>query len=346
MKNKNLYFFVFLYYIVFVISNSILVSNNNDIELDSSSVSYWLRHLVVVLVSFYSILICHQKGVLVLFNIIVFSLIYFICQQYILGFMTIALFLSSIVFGSGYELLIKNKNLLIILGFISLVPFILNFNDYINNGFFSTKYGRERLLLGYFHPKEAAQPFVVLFILLYIIYKKYRILIFIVGTTLLLLISSKNSTLYFLVFIYLTYKSATKTILLFLIFFFVIYYIFINLSQINFLIDELSSNRISAWSEVMKYNQSANSQFKADSFYIEIFVKGGLLAVALFFCWFIYFLFSNKIYVGLHSALPIGIALVCSQLVFSIFDSGITSTGSLVHIFSWSMYFKFSKKYI
>jgi hypothetical protein len=49
--------------------------------------------------------------------------------------MTIALFLSSIVFGSGYELLIKNKNLLFILLFISLVPFILNFNEFINNGF-------------------------------------------------------------------------------------------------------------------------------------------------------------------------------------------------------------------
>jgi hypothetical protein len=346
MKNKILYFFVLLYFTVFVISNSIFVSNNNDVELDSSSLSYWLRHIVAILVSFYSILFYFKKGVNIILNIFVFSLIYFICQQYILGFMTIAFFLSSIVFGSGYELLIKNKNLLLILFFISLVPFFLNFNEFINNGFFSTKYGRERLLLGYFHPKEAAQPFVVLFILLFISYKKYRTTIFIGGTILLLLISSKNSTLYFLIFIYLTRQSAVKTILLFFILFLILYYIFINLSNINIFIDELSSNRISAWLDVMKYNQNNNSKFKADSFYIEIFVKGGLLAVLLFICWFIYFIFFNKIYVGLYSALPIGLALLCSQLIFSIFDSGITSTGSLVHIFSWSMYYKFSKKYI
>jgi hypothetical protein len=346
MKNKTSYLFVLLFFITFVVSNSIFVSYNNNVELDSSLLTYWLRHLVVVLVSFYALFTFKKNEQIVIFNIIIFSLIYFICGQFILGFMTIALFLSSIVFGKGYEYLIKNRRLIFFLCLISLVPFILYFNEFLSNGFFSTKYGRERLLLGYFHPKEAAQPFVVLFILFYISHKKYRNIIFLLGITLLLFISSKNSTLYFLIFVYLTHKSAVKIVLLFFILSLIVYYTFINLDNINILIDELSSNRISAWSDVMKYNQSGNSQFKADSFYIEIFIKGGVLAVTLFFCWFAYFIFSNKIYDGLHSALSIGTALICSQLVFSIFDSGITSTGSLVHIFSWSMYYKFKRVYL
>jgi len=226
------------------------------------------------------------------------------------------------------------------------LPFIFYFNEYLSNGFFSTKYGRERLLLGYFHPKEAAQTFAVTFILLYISYDKYRSLIFLLAIALLFFISSKNTILYFLVFIYLTHKSAVKILFLFFIFSLIFYYIIINMSNINILIDELSSNRISAWSNVMKYYQSSNSQLKADSFYIEIFIKGGVLAVTLFFCWFAYFILSNRIYVGLYSSLSIGTALVCSQLVFSFFDSGITSTGSLIHIFSWSMYYKLKRTYL
>ena len=346
MNNKVSYLFVLLFFITFVISNSVFVSYNNNIELDSSLLTYWLRHLLVVLVSFYT-LISFKKGESdVLVNIVFFSVIYFVSSQFILGFMTIALFLSSVVFGNGYEYLIKNKRLIFILCLISLVPFIIYLNEFLSNGFFSTKYGRERLLLGYFHPKEAAQPFAVSFILLYISHKKYRKVIFLLGITLLLFISSKNSILYFLIFIYLTHKSAVKILLLFFTLSLIVYYIFINMSNINILIDELSSNRLSAWSDVMKYNQSSNSQLKADSFYIEIFLKGGALAVTLFFCWFVYFIFSNKIYVGLHSSLSIGTALVCSQLVFSIFDSGITSTGSLIHIFSWSMYYKFKRTYL
>ena len=109
MKNKTINIFVLLYFTVFVISNSILVSNNNDIELDSTSLSYWLRHLVVILVSFYSAFIFYKKISFVLFNLIVFTTLYLICQQYILGLMTIALFISSIVFGSGFEKILKSR---------------------------------------------------------------------------------------------------------------------------------------------------------------------------------------------------------------------------------------------
>ena len=346
MKNKTTFLFVLLYFIIFVVSNSILVSSNNDVELDSSSISYWLRHLVVVLVALYSLIKFKKKGTIIILNIIFFTLIYFICDQYILGFMTIALFLSSIVFGEGYEYLINNKNLLIILCVISLVPFFINFNDFFNNGFFSTKYGRDRMLLGYFHPKEAAQPFAVLLILFYISNEKFRSLTFFSGTLLLFFIGSKNSLLYFLLFIYFTYRSPFKTILLLMLFIFVIYFVYINLDNLKNLVDELSSDRISAWADVMKYKQNGASQFKADSFYVEIYVKGGIIALLVFIIWFLYFITFNRVHIGIYSSLSIGVSLICSQLVFSIFDSGITSTGNLIHVFSWSMYYKFSKKYI
>lgn len=346
MKLKIGFYFVTLYFIIFILTNSIFVTNNDNIELDSTSTTYWLRHLLVLFAVLFSFFFKNKNNVHFYFSLITFAIIYFIGNQIVSGFMTIALFLSTIIFGTGFDYLLKNKILLIILLLIAFVPFFINFQDVFVNGLFSTKYGRERMLLGYFHPKEAAQPFTILFVLLYIAFEKSRIKIFLVGVILLYFISSKNSLLYFLIFIYLTYRNSYKSILFFLLFCFITYFIILNLENLTNLMDELSSDRISSWADILKYNQNDESKFRADSFYIETFVKSGLIGTILFILWLFYFIIYNNIQKGLYSKLPIGISLVCAQLVFSMFDSGISSTGSLIQIFSWSMYFQFSNKYI
>lgn len=346
MKIKIGFYFVTLYFIIFIITNSIFVTNNDNIELDSTSITYWLRHFLVILAVLFSLFFRKKNNLHFYFTLITFTIIYFIGNQIVSGFMTIALFLSTIIFGTGFDYLLKNKKLLIILLLIAFIPFFINIQDVLVNGLFTTKYGRERMLLGYFHPKEAAQPFTILLILLYITFKKNRIKIFLVGVMLLYFIGSKNSLLYFLIFLYLTYHNSYKSILLFILFCLITYFIIINLQNLTNLIDELSSDRISAWSDVLKYNQNDESKFRADSFYIETFVKSGLIGTIIFIIWLFYFIIHNNIQKGLYSKLSIGISLVCAQLVFSMFDSGISSTGSLIQIFSWSMYFQFPNKYI
>jgi hypothetical protein len=346
MKIKIGYYFVTLYFIIFIISNSLFVTINDNIELDSTSLVYWLRHLVVIIAVLFSFFFSRKNGIHFYYSLFTFSIIYFIGNQFISGLMTIALFLSTIIFGTGYEYILKNKKVLFIFLLIALLPFFINFQDVFVNGLLSSKYGRDRMLLGYFHPKEAAQPFAIIFILLYISFEKIRIKIFLIGVILLYLIGSKNSLLYFLIFVYLTYNNNLKTIILLIIFCFIMYFIIINLQNITNLIDELSSDRISAWADVLKYKQNDESKFRADSFYIETFVKSGFFGISLFIIWLLYFMIYNNIQKGLYSKLSIGISLVCAQLVFSMLDSGIASTGSLIQIFSWSMYFQFSNKYI
>jgi hypothetical protein len=69
---------------------------------------------------------------------------------------------------------------------------------YTFNSLYNNFYGRGRLLLGYAHPKEAAAPFLVFILLLFIKYKNERMFVNLVGAILLILISSRNAFLYFI----------------------------------------------------------------------------------------------------------------------------------------------------
>ena len=61
MKIKIGYYFVTLYFIIFIISNSLFVTINDNIELDSTSLVYWLRHLVVILAVSFSFFFKNQN---------------------------------------------------------------------------------------------------------------------------------------------------------------------------------------------------------------------------------------------------------------------------------------------
>jgi hypothetical protein len=110
------------------------------------------------------------------------------------------------------------------------------------------------------------------------------------------------------------------------------------------IIDNFSSDRISAWTDLIKYQYNSSEQFRADSFYIELFVKSGVIGIILFLLWLFQFILIKKPLIGISNSLPIGTSLIVSLLVYAMIDSGISSTGSLVHIFSWSMFNSTSTK--
>ncbi len=345
MKNKLSLFLFILYFLFFVLSNSIFVSNNDDAQLESTSFVYWLRHGIIILISFFSFLYFKKKHFYFIISLFLISLIYFIGNQIILGLMTISLSFSSIVIGNSFiNIFQKNKQVLLIFLFISILPLVLNFNEILSNGIFSSKYGRDRMLLGFFHPKEAAQPFLFLFILYYILFRKYRTLIFISGMILLYFIGSRNAFLFFGIFVFLTSNFKYKYLIILLFIFSILSYIVIHFNDLLYLIDEFSSDRISAWKDVMQYQNDSSDQFKADSFYIEIFVKSGLFGLIIFFIWFMQFLIVWKPFIGFFKPLSIGVSLVCSLLIYSMIDSGISSTGNLVHVFTWSFFSSFANK--
>jgi hypothetical protein len=261
--------------------------------------------------------------------------------------MTIVLSFSSIVFGNGFKrICLINKKLIFLLLFISIIPAMVDLPQLIESGFFNNKYGRDRMLLGFFHPKEAAQPFLIFFILAFISYSRYRKIIFLSAILLLFYIGSRNALLFFIFFIFLTSKSTIKTPVFFTICFFLLIYLVLNFGNITNIIDNFSSERISVWADVIKYQNNSSEQFRADSFYIELFVKSGIYGILLFSIWLLQFVIIKKPIIGIFGPLSIGTSLICCLLIYAMIDSGIASTGNLVHIFSWSMYSSLSNKFI
>jgi hypothetical protein len=202
------------------------------------------------------------------------------------------------------------------------------------------------MLLGYFHPKEAAQPFLIIIIISFISYTKYRKAIFLFGIMLLYLISSKNALLYFLIFSFLTSKSKFKVLIFLMVIFSIITYLLVNISDAAYILDNISSDRISAWTDVLKNKYNSSEQFRADSFYVELLVKSGIVGILLFLIWFCQFILIKNPFKGVFKPLSIGTSLIMSLLIYSMIDSGIASTGSLVHIFSWSMFNSTSFKFL
>ncbi len=336
---------IMVYFLIYVLSNSLFVTNNEDLQLDNSSPQYWLRHGLVLIAAFFAIFYFKKKDLYFVLSILIISLIYLISGQYVLGIMTIILSMSSILFGDGFKnICFNNKKLIFPLILISLLPLLMNFSQLFENGFFSTKYGRDRMLLGYFHPKEAAQPFLIITILLFITFSKYRKIIFICGILLLFLIGSRNALLYLLIFGFLTSKYQLKSLLLLIVLISIIFYLLLNITNVTNIIDNFSSERISVWADVIKYQYNGSEQFRADSFYIELFVKSGVTGIILFLIWLFQFILLKKPLSGISNPLSIGSSLIVSLLIYAMIDSGIASTGSLVHIFSWSMFNSTSTK--
>jgi hypothetical protein len=345
MRNRFSQIIIIIYFLIYVLSNSLFVTNNEDLQLDNSSPQYWLRHGFVLITAFLAIFYFKKEDLYFVFSILIISLIYLISEQYVLGIMTIILAMSSVLFGHGFKnICFENKKLILPLILISLIPFFLNFSQFFENGFFSSKYGRDRMLLGYFHPKEAAQPFLIITILLFITLSKHRKIIFFSGVLLLFFIGSRNSLLYLLIFGYLTSKFKLKSLLLFFVLISIIFYLLLNINNVTNIIDNFSSDRISAWTDLIKYQYNSSEQFRADSFYIELFVKSGVIGIILFLLWLFQFILIKKPLIGISNSLPIGTSLIVSLLVYAMIDSGISSTGSLVHIFSWSMFNSTSTK--
>lgn len=348
MKNTFPQYVVLVYIGIYILSNSIFVSLNENVALDSNSYIYWLRHGIVVFIALFSIPFFAKKDIYLLLNISAISLIYLLSNQILFGLMSLALAFSCILLGKGLKIICYDKRYLIFLiFFFAITPLLINLPEFIENGFMNTRYGRERMLLGYFHPKEAAQPFLITTILLYISLPRYRLLISIIGLILLFYISSKNAILYLLVFIFLTSKFKGKSIIFFIFFSFVLFYLIIVISNFYSFLDEFSSDRLTAWTTVIQgQTDNGTEQFRADSFYIELYIKGGIIGVAIFLIWLFSFLILNNPFKGIFVSLPIGVSLMISLLFYAGIDSGITSTGSLVHLFSWSMYGSLPRKLI
>ena len=333
------------YFIIFVVSN-IKYFNQDDF--------YWGRHIVIILCAFLSFILSYKKALLSLFLLSPLIIIYFIGQQNVYAYMVICVALSAPMLGAGISYGLERHSwkfpgLLLV---ISFLPVFIDIDTIISSGLFNTGFGRERMDIGYTHPKEGAAPLLVSFILLFLsTYKSIylRSLLIISSILILYFISSRNSLLYLLVFLYYTLNNYYLKILS--IFLFIILGLIILLSgDIYSMLNNFSSERISGWSYALNntnqidyINLNSDSRFGYDSFLIETYLMSGILGTIIILLWFfILYLYSPKKYYKYFF-----LAFFVPLILYSSIDSGIASTGNLVHLFSWSIIsFIYCKKYL
>lgn len=322
---------ILTYYTFYVISNSDWIYSKEIIL---------VKHFLFILISIISAINNPRESIKSTLILLPISLIYMIGENY-------TYFLMSIVFSAAIPLISKNIedilinrnwNFILLLFFISSIPAFIEIQTIIQNGLFvEIRYGRPRMLLGYFHPKEAAICFGVPIILSLIIAKR-KLEIVCLGVIFIFLVGSRNVSILIIV-MYLVIAFRKKFLFLILTAISgLISWVCIDKNALE-KIDILSSLRISLWSDVILNPISIkdidffkNERFNIDSFYIETIIHAGpysILILVLYFSVIFYFLCVNK---NLLS-----IAAFFGLLCFSFFDSGIVSTGNTMHIFLWSL---------
>lgn len=336
----------YLYFFVFVISNSLLV--DNYAALLPTQVSYWFKHGVIIIAAFFSLIFFPGKAFKSLLIFAIIILIYFFGKQYLFALMVISFAISSPLVGAGIKhlLISEGSKPLLFLLIIACIPLIFNLSIGNFAPIFNDYYGRGRLLLGYAHPKEAAAPFFAIILLFFIKYKKFRKFTFGGGLILLFLISSRNALLYFLLFVFFSSKVKFKAFWISLtIIFICIIFIFSFTNAFEFF-NILSSNRFDAWAKYLVLNETGNYDgVKADNFIIEIYLMVGGLGVLIYMFWWVCIILSNKGYNAFLYKSSLKFTPILCLFFYSLIDSGFASSGNLIHVFSWGIYFS-GLKYI
>jgi len=233
---------------------------------------------------------------------------------------------------------------------IPLIDYLLNDGGFIFNSY----YGRERLLLGYFHPKEAGIMFVVFFMMIILSGKLktfFNSLFFYFTSFLFLyLVQSRNALLFLLNFIFFNFLIKKLGLKIALIVYLALYVVLpLTILTIFFEdLDLLMSNRLSLWlggfefnlfGKFLEFSAGSNKdlfkyKFHIDNFYLEFFIEAGLIAFL--------FLMACLSYIGykIRNTVINGykmISIYMAFLIFCFFDAGMFSTGNFLNVFIWSV---------
>jgi hypothetical protein len=362
----NLYFIILAY----VLS----VSRFCVVELDNKL--YFLKHAVIlipaIIIFFEWRFIKNLK--LLKGNVFYVLILAFILSPFFLRgifniselviFFQLALFLFSCTFFARYLeniMILFNKSDFYILIAIFFIPLVLNLVFESGDFIYNTYYGRPRLLIGYFHPKEGAICLLTVIIFYHLLFIKYysfksRFFHILFFFALLYFMQSRNILIYYFNFLILqnTLKRVSINAILFVYFVLplivisVLVYLFYD--QINLIL----SDRLDVWlenfsftvfgrgSSIADYSKTnVLSKIHFDNYYLEYLVENGI------FFFSILVLLLYRICVGI-AKFKIGSiyinAFFISFLFFCIFDAGMFSSGNLLNFLVWVIVFAFLYK--
>jgi hypothetical protein len=223
---------------------------------------------------------------------------------------------------------------------ISLLPALIAVTKLDLDSLWSSQYGRGRLLMGYWHPKEAAASFALPLVLwLLVMRKNVSVVLAMLLPGLLWVVGSRNVALaVFLAIGLWRAPRATKTILAGVAIAGLV--LLTAISNYFDLVDELSSARLSVWFEALsdpsglaEDGLAVGSRLAIDSFYVEVLASGGAAGLMIFSLW------AAAFYVALGLLRPrfeLARPFFWAILFFAAFDSGIVSTGNMMHVTLWA----------
>jgi len=318
-----------------------------------------MKHFMVILVSLFSIkkIPKLKKEYLILLPLFLTYLLYLFHQYWMVFFQFCVLFFASISIAKIYRHDKVPASIFYLFLFMSLlIPFI----DYLfNNSEFiiNNIYGRERMLLGYFHPKEAGSVFFILATLFLFSREKKLNLIpnflihcFVIGV--LLLIQSRNALMLYVLIILGNQFAKRIGVLQFIVLATVlISTIFMLLYELSFdFFDGISSYRLSRWQEMLNVsffgetleklpyeNLNFNTKIHFDSFFVEILHEIGIFGLVNLLIGFILIInYIKEVEINGYSSSVI----LFSFLIYSLFDASVFSTGNLLNLYIWSLVIK------
>lgn len=320
-------------YIIYVLSNSKLLIDIVPVD---------AKHGAFILIAIIALLLKPKQCLLSFLIASPIILIYLLSGIPTYAYMVMVFAAALPLISDGITSIIKRRGFVVIsmVLIISLVPMLISMGDIRLNSIFDTTYGRPRMLLGYFHPKEAAISFAIPLFLLFLTLNSPFLFFWFLGSFFLWLVGSRNiAIMFFLAWLFRWQGRIIKFFLLpFLIF--VIFWLILDNSVID-TIDELTSLRMSSWINALSFSSNlgildlqSGDRFGVDSFFVEVVVAGGLWMIPIIFIWLVLIVIL-LIKTSLHS--PWTFVSFIMLLFIASFDTGIASTGNMMHVFLWSL---------
>lgn len=223
---------------------------------------------------------------------------------------------------------------------ISLVPAAIALSELSLDSLWSEQYGRGRLLMGYWHPKEAAASFALPLVLWMLTRRRAPGAgIMLLVPAMLWVVGSRNVALAVgLAFWLWRFPRTTKTLLMTLaIGTGVLLVIVANLYDV---FDELSSARLSVWLDALLDPRGLadddfvlGSRLAIDSYYVEVLASAGAAGLAVIALWIGGFYLALRRH---RRRYVLAVPFFWAILLFAGFDSGIVSTGNIMHVVLWA----------
>ena len=230
---------------------------------------------------------------------------------------------------------------------------------------------RIRWSFGFYHPGYLASYFLVMSITSYILISKkminkYHYISIVFSIIIIYMTGTRNSMFALLLFLLIVNSRKTYNFIKFIFFTFIPILIILFISGNYDILNKYSSNRLETWTTHFIYNYNSfnyffgtglgnakridftrnfdvkavdSKIFHVDNYFFEIFLQFGFIGIALMLLLFFSFYVQIKRII-FPKDYRIALALLVAIQFYGFYDSGLISTGNIVPILIWSLFFQ------